>query len=35
MSLLIWTALKYTIGVRTAPLEDPHHAGHSERAGIR
>ncbi len=25
MSLLIWTALKYTIGVRTAPLEDPHH----------
>ncbi|GJL90663.1 hypothetical protein [Hyphococcus sp.] len=35
MSLLIWTALKYTIGVRTAPLEDPHHAGHSERTGIR
>ncbi|MEO1135465.1 MAG: hypothetical protein AAFW68_02505 [Pseudomonadota bacterium] len=23
MSLLIWTALKYTIGVRSVPLEDP------------
>ena len=24
MSLLIWTALKYTIGVRSAPLETLH-----------
>ncbi len=35
MSLLIWTALKYTIGVRTAPLEDPQHASHPERSAIR
>ena len=35
MSLLIWTALKFTIGVRTAPLEDPHQTQPSARAGIR